>query len=682
MKPNKNTNLRKYISNTIIVAMCFASLLTVFNRKVYASSSESLLLDSQTSFLSPGETFNISFQLSNGLSLIGNNLNVIIFHRLSSRSAYDQSINNPQLPLASTGSFSVTSSIETSNKVSISLSLLEFGTASTQPGFKSLNLGCSTGSCSGVYPMEVQLIPPNTEQVLSTLITHVVIVPNAPPATKLQLGLTVPVAYPTSSTLVSPLGPTTTNFINQVSNIENVIISNPSANLTLQISPYGLSLLASTPRGQSLLSSLKVITHRTNIETLSNTYSDISSQSLMSAGLGEEILNQISYGDLELKHSLNLNALSKTYVANSFDTSQSLGYLSTLGFNKFILDPNAVKPSTLRYTATQPFQLDGLANSSLGITDDAALLNDLDGTDQMLAAETFVGEVSQVFFDDPNEASLRSLVVAIPTFNNVAGSTLGDILSALNASPIISTVTLSKAFDAPIGILSNPSKRAFNQTSKSSTLNAKQIDSFLQDLDSLSSMGINNAYISKSNLTIRDAIFVLESNISRSESFYSSVAQTILNSIKNYASSISMPKSQTITLTSQSGKIPLSILYSNSSVPIKVKLILNSSGLRFINGNTQYLTLNKNLNTTYFTVSARSHGTVPLTVTIYSSDGNLKLFTIRYYVNSSAISWIGVVLSLGAALLLLWWWIKNFRKKNFSKGKHSVKKSEFKEVQN
>ena len=60
-------------------------------------------------------------------------------------------------------------------------------------------------------------------------------------------------------------------------------------------------------------------------------------------------------------------------------------------------------------------------------------------------------------------------------------------------------------------------------------------------------------------------------------------------------------------------------------------------------------------------VKTRASGAFPLNVDITSADGTLPVATTRYTVRSTAISGVGLVLSIGAGLFLLVWWARHFR---------------------
>lgn len=118
---------------------------------------------------------------------------------------------------------------------------------------------------------------------------------------------------------------------------------------------------------------------------------------------------------------------------------------------------------------------------------------------------------------------------------------------------------------------------------------------------------------------------------------------------------------QIITLTSRSGKIPLN-LENRLQVPAEVRIVLTSPKLDFPEGQVITQTLAPATTTRLdLPVTTRASGAFPLNVEVRSQDGTLPVATTRYTVRSTAISGVGLVISIGAGLFLLVWWARHFR---------------------
>ena len=132
-------------------------------------------------------------------------------------------------------------------------------------------------------------------------------------------------------------------------------------------------------------------------------------------------------------------------------------------------------------------------------------------------------------------------------------------------------------------------------------------------------------------------------------------------SIQAVTGEIVVTPEQVVTLTSSSGKVPLN-LENRLLYPVSVRIELTSAKLDFPEGSVIEETLPAAQTTTInLQVETRASGAFPLTAEIRSADGALPVATTRYTVRSTAISGVGLVLSIGAGLFLLVWWGRHFR---------------------
>jgi len=131
--------------------------------------------------------------------------------------------------------------------------------------------------------------------------------------------------------------------------------------------------------------------------------------------------------------------------------------------------------------------------------------------------------------------------------------------------------------------------------------------------------------------------------------------------LRTITDEIVMTPQQVVTLTSPSGKVPLSI-ENRLRVPAHVHVKLRSAKLDFPEGSEFDLVLAPGTTTRVDAqVTTRASGAFPLDVTVSTADGSLPVTTARFTVRSTAISGIGLVISIGAGLFLLIWWIRHFR---------------------
>ena len=132
-------------------------------------------------------------------------------------------------------------------------------------------------------------------------------------------------------------------------------------------------------------------------------------------------------------------------------------------------------------------------------------------------------------------------------------------------------------------------------------------------------------------------------------------------SMRDVAGAVSTPPTFTLTLTAREGSVPLTIR-NDSGVPVRVEVQLNSQKLEFPDGDTIALELVEETTRINIRVRSRATGAFPLLIDVRTPDGRTSLSTSRYTVRSTAVSGVGLLLSVGAGAFLVVWWARHWRR--------------------
>ncbi len=116
-----------------------------------------------------------------------------------------------------------------------------------------------------------------------------------------------------------------------------------------------------------------------------------------------------------------------------------------------------------------------------------------------------------------------------------------------------------------------------------------------------------------------------------------------------------------ITLPARDGTVPIT-LTNESGRPAVVTMILDSDRLDFPMGDRLDVELPPGPTTVDVVVRARASGAFPLDIELESPDGRIALATARYTVRSTAVSGVGVAISIAAVVVLAVWWIRTARR--------------------
>jgi hypothetical protein len=125
---------------------------------------------------------------------------------------------------------------------------------------------------------------------------------------------------------------------------------------------------------------------------------------------------------------------------------------------------------------------------------------------------------------------------------------------------------------------------------------------------------------------------------------------------------ISLAGQETVTFTARQASIPITVL-SSAPYPVNVVVTLASDKFTFPNGNTRRLILDRPTTSVRVTAQARTSGDrLPIDVTLHTPNGQLLLAHTVLTVHSTAISFVGVALTVFAGAVLLLWWARTWRK--------------------
>jgi hypothetical protein len=125
---------------------------------------------------------------------------------------------------------------------------------------------------------------------------------------------------------------------------------------------------------------------------------------------------------------------------------------------------------------------------------------------------------------------------------------------------------------------------------------------------------------------------------------------------------ISLGTERTVTFTARRAPIPITVL-SNTTYPVCVVVTLASDKFTFPDGNTRVLLLDRQTTSVRVTAQARTSGDrLPIDVSLRTPDGQLLITRQVLTVHSTAISFVGVALTVFAGAVLLVWWLRTWRR--------------------
>ncbi len=448
---------------------------------------------------------------------------------------------------------------------------------------------------------------------------------------------------------------------NAIATLIAAIATHPAVPLTVIPSPETINALeTSTNTGdRQLLETLRAAIGTR--EVVAGPYVDVDPAAMLRDGLTSELTTQLRTGSDTLAAALApVRPDGRTWIADAPLDGRGLQGLRDAGVDQLVLREDLLTPTDLAFTLTRPALLEsgGVTVQSTTFIDGGLVHHFDEPGDSVLAATHLLADLSQLYFDSPSVE--RGTVIAPPDDWEPSPAFLDTFLTGLEGSPLLAPVTIDDYFrtvpravdDAGhpvVRALAEPSTASLGSYGAALMRTRQRLTGFatmIDEGDPLLASAERRLLVASSSALTTDR-----------RSAYLGAVDAEINQRTSF---LRAPARQSVTLTSRDAQVPLTIR-STSPTPLRVRVLVTSPKLDFPDGPAQVVTLDDVNTTVTFKVKARASGTFPLDVQVTSPDGTLPIATERLTVRSTAVSGVGVVLSIGAGLFLAGWWIHHVR---------------------
>jgi hypothetical protein len=663
--------------------------------------SSPLTLSAQTAFVTPGQAFDVRLRPGSGTPPVADlAFTVSVYACLSSVSAFDQSVSSASGPpgtrISSTPSPVPLGGLPVSQGVFDLLMPVTTGTAAVTPpaGGFAIDLTAAGAQCgaypSGVYPVRIELIDTASGQAIGGLTTHLVYTDPSAGTEKLRVAVVLPVrttlrpaAAPSPGELrarpSAALAPPTTSAVDSVTGTVNVIAEHPTVPVTLEASPQTIALLGSTGH-QGTLSQLASLAATPGFHQIADSpYVPVDASSLVDAGLQTELGLQVAQGiqvlDANVTHptAAQVTESSPGHLGTWFtDTAldpATLAQLQTDGYDQLVLPAGSVSTAPTNGSTAEPFSATtakGTPMTALASNSDVTSRFSSASADPVLAAHQLVAEMAQMYYEKPNDTTVRGILAVAPGGWSDNPAFVDALLAALQDNPIVQAVTTATLFTALGPASSCRGGCRLTSSTGQNGLPATAIRNQRQRINGL----VLAAPTTRQGVGVQLSEVVLSGQAEDLRpGQQAGIVTNASAAINAQLAQIAVAGDRTITLTSQRGRVPVTIV-SAAPYPVRGELTLTSDKLLFANHATS-VTLPVTLtaatpahaNVVYVNVQARASGIFKVDVVLRSPVGGMVLSSGQVSVRSTATSVVGIVLSLGAVAVLAAWWIRTSRKR-------------------
>ena len=187
-----------------------------------------------------------------------------------------------------------------------------------------------------------------------------------------------------------------------------------------------------------------------------------------------------------------------------------------------------------------------------------------------------------------------------------------------------------------------------------------------RSFDIAAAQGTLDAYASmitpaRAPVTALETLLLAAAAGSLSDEQSAAYTHSVFEAVLGGTAHITVEPAERITLTDRQANLPITI-HNGQPLPITVDLLFSAEKLRFIDGERFTRTLAPGDNEIAVRVETLSSGDALVTVAITSPGGQLELHEGVVDIRSTAISGLGLVISVIAVGVLGGWWIRTIRR--------------------
>jgi Family of unknown function (DUF6049) len=522
----------------------------------------------------------------------------------------------------------------------------------------------------GVYPVELTA-QDAIGAALTTLVTHLIVPPeDGDDAPNLAVALVAELAAPTA---LQPDGQVqlARADVDELGAIVGGLSAAPNVPATLSIRPESVEALAASPEpgDAGIVAAMRAAAAGRTV--LAEPYVPLDVDALAAAGLLVELEPQQERGREVLTNALGVDPDDAVRLAPPTLAADGLAVMAFTGTTRLVVDDENVEPlaeGIIDYSLAQPFVVsvpedsevdDPAPGPILAMAPDPIVMERLNARGSPgLVVSHVLAELALLRLERPSvaRASVLRLTLGLPS------ATVTQLLQAIGTGRPFEAMSLLGAFEHAAPVLDgggNPAERALEpaRSEEISATTARAVTTRRADLDTFTTLVGPDSTLP--DLPSRHVLIATAADLEDDDRDAHLAAAGA--AMADVAGSVTTPPSFSLTLTAREGTIPLTIR-NDSGVPVRVLIRLRSQKLEFPDGDTIERELTGESTRIDIRVRSRATGAFPLLIDVRTPDGQRSLSTSRYTVRSTAVSGVGLLLSVGAGLFLTVWWARHWRR--------------------
>lgn len=502
----------------------------------------------------------------------------------------------------------------------------------------------------GVYPVRIRLLDADGNR-LDTMMTSIVRLPAADQrVSQTEASLLVSVHRPPPDERADRAATDTADpeLLDQLDAVIAELNARPGLPATFSVTPDTLARIAGDDSAAEQLGRLRAALEPDGRALIDAPYVSIDAASLVSAALPDTITLERDLGRQTLSELLTAPQAGTWQLDDRVDAA-TLAELRTRGIYRTLLPGDAMARGAGVLAPVDLPAGDGTLRA-LAVSDAYAVSRT--GTDDpVLAAHRLLGRLAAA---GPGPTGRAGVVVEVDPAE-VAPETLRIVADALAfGSPFWTSGTVDDLLEAPRApgsvSLATPRQPVLGTYPRA----------YRRSTSSLASYA---AMVSNRPELIRPYQLDLAISAARDLPLDQRVldANSVQLDLREPFTSITIPTKDKITLGARDARFPLPI-ESELEYPVKVVIELQANDRLDFPNNRIEATLEEGRQVVPIRVKTRTAGDTPVRITVRSPDDGVILAESQYTIRSTAVSGVGVVLTIGAAAFLVLWWGRHWHR--------------------
>jgi hypothetical protein len=537
----------------------------------------------------------------------------------------------------------------------------------------------------GVYPVDVALLTGDRREVDKFTTFMVKLPPASTEGPSIEVATVVPFHAPLSrqpdgSTQIAP------DRREHLDRITKILAKHPNLPFTFNPTPETIEAMHRTdPAAPTTKDIADAIRGR---EVLSSTFVDLDLDAWVASKLTSALSDQLTLGADVLRAHLNPSppAERRTWQADSTLTPTALSQLRQFGVDQVVVPEASVAPldravfdaKQMQLASMQPFEIENSEGGRMrAFAADTKLVSRLTATDNpVLNAQYAITDLAILYFGarSPSfrnpEVKKRGVVLAVPDDPAVLPA-LDAFLDQLGTKvdpagggrSILQPATLEEAFAierASTPKTNQPVVRSYTPTGTTRQSMGDfptQLAEAHHLIEGFRSMVAKTA---PDRVTALDELIQVPGAAGLTDEQRQAYFDVLQGEVRAAREGVSTPGQEQVTLTSTEAQLPIRL---ENALPyaVDVRVLLTSEKLDFTDGNNIVATLQPGVNKIPINVRAKASGLITLDIKVLSPDSGLDLVATRFSVRSTAVSGLGLALTIGSGFFLLLWWARHWR---------------------